>query len=121
MKKALCLIVLVGFIFKPKAQSLKPKTETLKPKAQDITLKAIRIETGLISGYYNENTGITAYKGIPFAAPPVGDLRWKAPQPARAWKGVRECLAFGPSPMQPKPVPFLIPRTGVRCSAATSQ
>ena len=48
------------------------------------------------------------YKGIPFAAAPVGDLRWKAPQPAVPWKGVKDCLVFGPSPMQPKPVPFLL-------------
>ncbi len=107
MKKVLCLVVLVGFIFKPKAQSVTPNAERLTPNAQRPTLNVIRIEAGLISGYYNENTGVTAYKGIPFAAPPVGDLRWKAPQPASAWKGVRECLAFGPSPMQPKPVPFL--------------
>src|SRR5882724_7501075 len=40
------------------------------------------------------------FKGIPFAAPPVGDLRWKAPQPAPSWAGVRKALDFGPSCMQ---------------------
>src|SRR5205085_1094399 len=45
-------------------------------------------------------------KGIPFAAPPVNDLRWKEPQPAASWQGVKKCLAFGPSPMQAKPAPF---------------
>ena len=114
MKKALSLLVLLVNIHEPKAQSLKPKDEGLTLNAQRqtlnaerITLKDIRIEAGSISGYYNENTGISVYKGIPFAAPPVGDLRWKAPQPPIPWKGVRQCLAFGPSPMQPKPVPFL--------------
>ncbi len=68
----------------------------------------IRIESGLVAGLYNANTGVTAYKGIPFAAPPVGPLRWKAPQPAGKWKGIRNCLAFGPSPMQPKPVSFFM-------------
>ncbi|HEX8406306.1 MAG TPA: carboxylesterase family protein, partial [Duganella sp.] len=45
-------------------------------------------------------SGVTSYKGIPFAAPPVGDLRWKAPQPAPKWKGVRKADHFGPRPMQ---------------------
>lgn len=44
--------------------------------------------------------GIATYKGVPFAAPPVGDLRWKAPQPAAAWKGERQATEFGASCMQ---------------------
>ena len=44
--------------------------------------------------------GIRVFKGIPFAAPPVGDLRWKAPQPVASWTGVRKADAFGPSCMQ---------------------
>jgi para-nitrobenzyl esterase len=107
MKKALFLLVLVTNINTPNAERSTPNAERSTPNAEGITLKAIRIETGLINGYYNDKTGVSAYKGIPFAAPPVGDLRWKAPQAAHPWKGIRECLAFGPSPMQPKPVPFL--------------
>jgi para-nitrobenzyl esterase len=84
---------------------LKPKAERLTPNAFGET---IQIESGLIKGHYNERTGVYSFKGIPFAAPPVGALRWKAPQPALPWKGIRECLAFGPSPMQPKPVSFLM-------------
>jgi len=42
---------------------------------------------------------IHIYKGIPFAAPPVDDLRWKPPQPAAAWEGVKVCDKFGPAPM----------------------
>ncbi len=44
--------------------------------------------------------GITYFKGIPYAAPPVGDLRWKAPVRPAAWEGVRECDAHGPQAMQ---------------------
>ena len=39
------------------------------------------------------------FKGIPFAAPPVGELRWKAPQPVIPWEGVRDADKFGPSPI----------------------
>lgn len=44
--------------------------------------------------------GIGEFKGIPFAAPPVGDLRWKAPQPVQPWQGVRKTVSFGPACMQ---------------------
>jgi para-nitrobenzyl esterase len=74
---------------------------------QRLQSKAVHTASGLVAGQLNAKTGVTSYKGIPFAAAPVGDLRWKAPRPAASWKGVRACLAFGPSPMQPKPVPFL--------------
>jgi para-nitrobenzyl esterase len=67
-----------------------------------------QIESGFIKGYYNKNTNVYAFKGIPFAAPPVGNLRWKAPQPAIPWKGIKDCQVFGPSPMQPKPASFLM-------------
>ncbi len=75
--------------------------------AQRLTLNAIQIESGFISGFYNEHTGVYSYKGIPFAAAPVGDLRWKPPQQAVPWKGVKQCVQFAPSPMQMKPVSFL--------------
>lgn len=69
-------------------------------------LALVPTEAGLVSGV---KTGdITAYKGIPFAAPPVGDLRWRAPQPVKHWSGARKCVAFSASPMQAKPAPFMV-------------
>ena len=60
----------------------------------------IKIDTGLISGaVVGEKQDIHVYKGIPFAAPPVGDSRWKPPQPAAQWQGVKACTEFGPAPM----------------------
>jgi para-nitrobenzyl esterase len=53
---------------------------------------------GILEG--KDLSGITVFKGIPFAAPPVGNLRWKAPQPVQKWQGVREVKEFGPNPMQ---------------------
>lgn len=58
----------------------------------------VKVKAGLLQGSY-EN-GLTVYKGIPFAKPPVGELRWKAPQPAAGWNGVRVADKFGPAPMQ---------------------
>jgi para-nitrobenzyl esterase len=58
----------------------------------------VQIETGLVQGVSIGD--LTVYKGIPFAAPPVGNLRWRAPQPATKWEGVRACDKFGSDPFQ---------------------
>ena len=60
----------------------------------------VKIENGTIEGMYNTHTQLQTYLGIPFAKPPVGDLRWKAPQPIENWKGVRNTKEFGPRPVQ---------------------
>ncbi|AUD01555.1 carboxylesterase/lipase family protein [Spirosoma pollinicola] len=67
----------------------------------------VKTANGRIEGSTNKAGDIRIYKGVPFAAPPVGDLRWKAPQPVKNWADVRNCQAFGPSPMQSKPAPFM--------------
>ena len=63
---------------------------------------ALQITTthGIIEGTL-EKSGVHSFKGIPYAAPPVGALRWKAPQPASSWTGVRKCDHFGPRATQP--------------------
>ncbi len=53
---------------------------------------------GIIEG--REVSGIKVFKGIPFAQPPTGELRWRAPQPVKAWTGVRKAYEYGPNPMQ---------------------
>lgn len=58
----------------------------------------ISTEYGLVQGVAQD--GLTVYKGIPFAAPPIGGLRWRPPQPAAKWKGVRVADKFGPGPFQ---------------------
>jgi para-nitrobenzyl esterase len=58
----------------------------------------VKVSEGMVQGTF-EN-GLTVYKGIPFAAPPVGDLRWKAPQPARKWEGVKDATKYGPAAFQ---------------------
>ena len=56
----------------------------------------MRVEGGLLTGSAGSSAGVRVYKGIPFAAPPVGDLRWKAPRPPAAWQGVRQAVKFAP-------------------------
>lgn len=60
----------------------------------------VKTENGTIEGKTLPQTGVRFYGGIPFAAPPVGDLRWKPPQPMADWEGVRPAKRFGPRAMQ---------------------
>jgi para-nitrobenzyl esterase len=62
--------------------------------------RQLTISNGTLEGTFNAATGINSYKGIPFALPPVGDLRWKAPQPPVNWSGVRKADHFSHMPMQ---------------------
>ncbi len=70
----------------------------------------VKIDTGLLSGVTVD--GVESFKGIPFAAPPVGNLRWRAPQPAAKWDGVKAADKFGFACMQEvrKPPQTVIPR-----------
>src|ERR1017187_4006531 len=62
----------------------------------------VKIETGRLKGVARD--GVVGFKGIPFAAAPVGDLRWRAPEPAKAWTGVRLAAEYGADCAQ-KPFP----------------
>jgi para-nitrobenzyl esterase len=55
----------------------------------------VRIDSGIVSGVAGISAGVRAFKGIPYAAPPLGANRWKAPQPAASWEGVRAGDSFG--------------------------
>ncbi|HEV8492923.1 MAG TPA: carboxylesterase family protein [Candidatus Angelobacter sp.] len=54
----------------------------------------VRVEQGLLAGISSSSADMRVYRGIPFAAPPVGDLRWKAPQPAAKWQGLLQAAEF---------------------------
>jgi para-nitrobenzyl esterase len=60
----------------------------------------VRLDAGMVSGTTTSSPDVRVFKGIPFAAPPVGDLRWRAPKPAAHWDGVRKADEFGPVCMQ---------------------
>jgi len=72
------------------------------------TPKPVRTQAGLVQGTMED--GIAVYKGIPFAVPPVGDLRWRAPQASTAWTGVRNADNFAPACMQ---VPIVFKELGM--------
>jgi len=59
----------------------------------------VKTETGYISGL--SQNGLRVYLGIPFAAPPTGDLRWRPPAPAQPWVGIKETKSFSANPFQP--------------------
>ena len=64
----------------------------------DVTEPVVRTAAGQVRG--RAENGVAVFRGIPFAQPPVGDLRFAAPEPARPWDGVREAALFGPPPPQ---------------------
>ena len=66
-------------------------------------LRIVKTENGLVEGIPAADPRITAFKGVPFAAPPVGKNRWRAPQPAENWEGIRKCYQFAPISMQEIP------------------
>src|ERR1051325_11544313 len=74
-------IVLTGIAFAWSAVSPAP-------------LASVRVAEGDIAGVPALDPGVTVFKGVPFAAPPVGDLRWRAPQPPAPWQGVRKADTF---------------------------
>jgi para-nitrobenzyl esterase len=67
----------------------------------DLTEPVVRTASGLVRGRRGPGKhGVAAFRGLPFAQPPVGDLRFAAPRPARFWDGVRDAAEFGPPPPQ---------------------
>ena len=70
-----------------------------------VTGDPVRVDGGLVSGAWQSNATVRAYLGMPYAAPPVGALRWKDPQPVPAWDGVRTATALAPQCIQPARLP----------------
>ncbi len=88
MKKAFIIILASTFTFSVSAQ-----------KSSSFPVQTT-VENGVIEGLYETKSGLQMYFGVPFAKPPVGNLRWKAPQPVDNWTGVRGTKDFGPRPVQ---------------------
>jgi para-nitrobenzyl esterase len=85
MRKSLIAVVYIAAIF------------SIAPFALS-QIQTVKVTGGQLQGVVVD--GVASFKGIPFAAPPVGDLRWKPPQPAKGWAGIKKADAFGPACMQ---------------------
>ncbi len=83
MKKILVLLPLLAMIFGCASEQGASQSPVLT------------VEGGQIQGIETDIPGVFAYKGIPYAAAPIGDLRWKEPQPVRPWDSIRQCDRFG--------------------------
>lgn len=68
--------------------------------AQQPTPLQVKTTNGIVEGAVSSDGLVRSFKGIPYAAPPVGALRWKPPQPAATWEGVRRAVDFGPHAIQ---------------------
>lgn len=68
----------------------------------------IKTESGNVSGLQTQDGAVSIFKGIPYARPPLGSLRWKAPEKFPSWPGTRECLNYSPNPIQPPQQPFFM-------------
>jgi para-nitrobenzyl esterase len=69
------------------------------------TRPQVRVRTGLLQGVTDASSHVTAYKGIPYAKPPIGELRWRPPVAAPGWHGVRDAREFGHACLQPPSQP----------------
>src|SRR6187549_703001 len=85
MKKL--LLLLLSFLLRPAAEA-----------QLDNGVLQVKTANGILEG--TNESGVRIYRGVPFAQPPVGDLRWKEPQPVKNWDGVRKADKFGPRAMQ---------------------
>jgi para-nitrobenzyl esterase len=89
---ALAAIVVVALLLPACATDPGSRAATAAPPQPT---RPVRVEGGRISGL--DDGVVRVYRGIPYAAPPIGELRWRPPRPVRAWIGVRQCGSFGPS------------------------
>ncbi len=93
----LTLTLFINYLVTAPPEKLIPAVDTNDPKPTN----AVHVAQGDLSGVYNEDHLVKIYAGIPYAKPPVGDLRWKEPEAPDSWEGVRVCDTFGPKAMQP--------------------
>jgi para-nitrobenzyl esterase len=78
-----------------------------------VSAESVRIESGLVQGTFED--GLRVYRGLPYAAPPVGDLRWEAPQPASKWEGILSADKFGSASIQSNPAIASLPVPSEDC------
>lgn len=115
--KILILLCLVSVLFQ-RATSAEDNTGAAEPANRT---DPIALSAGVIRGYHvGQHQDVQVFKGIPYAKPPVGQLRWRPPQPPESWQGERDCFEFGPACPQKTPALMaLIPQMAL--NATTSE
>lgn len=99
----LFLAVLIGnYMVTAPPKKQVPAVANKDPQVTDV----VHVAQGDLTGVYNADGSVKVYAGIPYAAAPVGDNRFREPQPAEAWDGVRSCDTFGPMAMQTRSNPL---------------
>ena len=98
----LALFVGVVFLTWPPIQSV-PAVNVKNPELTDI----VTVRQGDLQGVYSEDKSYEVYAGVPYAEPPVGELRWKEPQDAKPWDGVLKADHYAPMSMQPQNLPIV--------------
>ena len=93
---AFTVILFCAFRISTPPQKQRPAVELKNPKVSDV----IHVEQGDLLGVCNEDESVEIFAGVPYAKPPVGELRWKAPQPAESWTDIRLCDTYAPMSMQ---------------------
>jgi para-nitrobenzyl esterase len=91
------------------AMAVMPLTGCGKPGQEMV----VGLDSGKIRGTLID--GVWTYLGIPFAAPPVGELRWREPQPVKSWEGIRDCNKYGLACPQPKSLFYNVGPTSEDC------
>ncbi len=101
----LLLFLLLGLTLKLTEAPVRPipAVSGKNPVVTDV----VRVAQGELTGVYNEDKSVAVYAGIPYARPPVGELRWVEPQEPEAWEGVRACDTFAPMSMQKRNAPIV--------------
>ena len=99
------ILVLIGalFLFSGPREKAVPAVSHKNPRMTGI----VTLDQGQLTGVYTQDEAVEVYAGIPYAQPPVGELRWKEPQPPEPWEGVRVCDTFAPMSMQPRNHPLI--------------
>jgi para-nitrobenzyl esterase len=107
--KSLILLFVVALVV---AITVTPLSGCGKP-VQESQEMVVALDSGKIRGTLVD--GVWTYLGIPFAAPPVGELRWREPQPVKSWEGIRDCNNYGLACPQPKSLFYDVGQTGEDC------
>ena len=90
-------IILTALLLGFSSPTVEKKPATYKGAIQT---EVLELANGKIVGSYNKNKDVEVYAGVPYAKAPVGELRWKEPQPVENWQGIKDCTYFAPKSMQ---------------------